>query len=100
MRVGAVSWRLLQPGPAELFKAEVQAEGRSFMLGSPRASAGLPVVHAAALLASSSGLILKQSLAFCVTMFHHLGKKDISAQYFRSSLTFDSGRRVDGKHVF
>lgn len=99
--VVAVSRRFLQPRSAELLEAEAEAEGRGFMLGPPWASARLPMVHAAALLASSSGLILKQSLAFGMTLLHHLGK-DIKIQYFRSTshLTFVSGPRVNGKHVF
>lgn len=64
----------LQPRSAELLKAEIEAEGCRFMLGPPRASAGLPVVQAAVLLARSSGLVLKQSLGFSVTELHHLGE--------------------------
>lgn len=70
----AVSCRFLQPCSTELFKAEVEAVGRRFMLSPPRAPAGLPVVHTAALLASSSGLVLKHGLAFCMTLIHHLGQ--------------------------
>ena len=70
--VVAASRRLLQPHSAELLEAEVEAEGRCLMLGSPRASAGLPVEYTAALLTSSSGLILKHCLVFSVTLLHHL----------------------------
>lgn len=72
MWVVAASHRLLQTHPAEFLKAEVEAEGGCFVLGSPWASAGLPEVHAAALLASSSGLILKCCLAFSMPLFYDL----------------------------
>lgn len=68
--VVAAPRRLLHSGAAELLKAEVEAEG--FTLGTPGASAGLPVEHAAALLTSSPRLVLDRSLAFSVALLHHL----------------------------
>ncbi|TNN80237.1 hypothetical protein EYF80_009562 [Liparis tanakae] len=61
---------MLEPRSAELLEAEIEAEGCRFMLGPPRASAGLPVVRAAVLLAGSSGLVLKQSLGFGISVSH------------------------------
>lgn len=66
--------RLLQTRTAELLETEVEAEGCCFLLEPPRASAGICLVHDAAQLASSSGLIQKQSLAFSVALLHHLGE--------------------------
>lgn len=72
MRVAGVSGRLLQTRSTQLLEAEAEAEGRGVVLVPPRASAGLHVLHTAALLARSLGLTLEQSLAFSVTLFHHL----------------------------
>lgn len=70
MGVVAAPRRLLHSRAAELLKAQVEAEG--FTLGTPGASAGLPVEQAAALLTSSSRLVLDCRLAFSIPLLHHL----------------------------
>lgn len=75
MGASAVSGRLLQPNSAELLKAEVQTEGGGLRLGpSHGAPPELHGLNGAALLTHGAGVFLEQSLAFGVTLFHHLSK--------------------------